>query len=68
MNYKSLDSFEVKDRGTVYIVENDKDRDRNHMGLVGTIVFIDTMPHTVLGVDAFTLPKILKGEKIGLLV
>lgn len=68
MNYKSLDKFELKNQGTVFIVENDKDRNRDDMKLIGTIVFIDTMPYTVKGVEAFLSPTILKGEKIGILV
>lgn len=68
MNYKSLDTFELKNRGTVYIVENDKARKRDDMKLIGTIVFIDSLPYTVKGVEAFLTPIISKGEKIGILV
>lgn len=68
MEYKSLDVFEVKERGKVFIVENDKDRDRSNNDLIGSAVIIDGQNYKVVGVESFALTKIAKGDKIGLLV
>jgi hypothetical protein len=41
MEYKSLDIFEIKDKGKVFVVENDKDRNRDDNDLIGSEVIID---------------------------
>lgn len=67
MEYKSLDTYELKGRGKIFIVENDKDRDTSNNDLIGSKVIIDGQQYTVKGVESFTLQKINKGQKIGLL-
>ena len=66
VNFKSLDSYELKRYGTVYIVKNDKKRDNNN--LLGSEVFIDDIKCLVLGIDTIPMATIEKGEEIGLLV
>lgn len=68
MEYKSLDTFEIKNRGRVFVVENDKDRDRDNNDLLGSEVIIDGKNYKVKGVESFAIQKIYKGQKIGLLV
>jgi hypothetical protein len=68
MEYKSLDTYEVKGRGKVFVVKNDKDRDRDKNDLIGSAVIIDGMKYLVLGVESFAVQKIAQGDKIGLLV
>jgi hypothetical protein len=70
MGYKSLDKYRLKGRGTVYIVENDKHRNNSgdKDGLIGSKVIIDNEEHVVRAVEAFAIPTINKGDKIGLLV
>ena len=40
MEYKSLDKYELKGRGTVYIVENEIERDRCSNNLIGIEVLL----------------------------
>lgn len=68
MEYKSLETFEIKNRGRVFVVENDKDRDRDNNDLLGSEVIIDGKNYKVKGVESFVIQKIYKGQKIGLLV
>ena len=70
MEYKSLNKYELKGRGTVYVVENDKCRDNfgDKDGLIGSIVAIDGKEFIVKAVEAFATPTIIKGDNIGLLV
>ena len=68
MEYKSLDKYELKGRGTVYIVENEIERDRCSNNLIGIEVLIDGVKYKVKGVESFLIPTIRKGYKIGLLV
>jgi hypothetical protein len=68
MEYKSLDIFEIKDKGKVFVVENDKDRNRDDNDLIGSEVIIDGENYKVRGVESFAIPIIAKGQKIGLLV
>lgn len=68
MEYKSLDTFEINGRGKVFVVENDKDRDRDKNDLLGSEVTIDGVNYKVRGVESFAIHKIRKGQKIGLLV
>lgn len=68
MEYKSLDTFEIKGRGKVFVVENEKDRIRDDNDLLGSEVVIDGQPYVVKGVESFPIHKIIKGQKIGLLV
>ena len=66
--YKSLDKAEIKGRGTVYIVENDKDRFRDNTGLIGTEIILDGRNCIIKGIESFLTLKIHKGDKIGLMV
>lgn len=68
MEYKSISTYEIKDRGKVFIVENDKDRDRDNNGLLGSEVIIDGNKYKVLGVESLPMKTITKGQTIGLLV
>lgn len=68
MEYKSLDTFEIKGKGKVFVVENDKDRNRDNNDLVGSEVIIDGQKYNVKGIESHAIQKIAKGQKIGLLV
>ena len=68
MEYKSLDKYEIKGIGTVFVVKNEVERNRDSNNLVGKKVIIDGIQHKVKGVESFCLPTIRKGDKIGLLV
>ena len=68
MEYKSLDKYEIKGRGTVYIVENELERGRSNNDLINSEVIIDGVKHKVKGVESFAIPTIRKGDTIGLLV
>lgn len=68
MKYKSLDNYKIKGRGTVYIVKNEINRNRDNNDLVGSDVFIDGVKYKVKGVESFAVPMIRKGDTIGLLV
>ena len=68
MKYKSLDNYKIKGRGTVYIVKNEINRNRDNNDLVGSDVFIDGVKYKVKGVESFAEPMIRKGDTIGLLV
>lgn len=66
--YKSLDSFEIKDRGTVFILISDQDCEPKD--LLGSQIIIDDNLYTIKGVEYHPVanPRIHKGEKVGLLV
>ena len=68
MKYKSLDKYELKGRGTIYIVENEVKRNRDNNNLVGSEVFIDGVKYKIKGGESFAVSIIGKGDKIGLLV
>jgi hypothetical protein len=68
MEYKSIDTYEIKGRGKVFIVVNDKERDRDNNDLVGSNVIIDGENYIVKGVESYAIPKISKGQLIGLLI
>jgi len=68
MEYESLDTFEIKERGTVFVVVNDKDRKFGCPDMIGKEVIIDGQTHTVKGIESFCIPIIAKGLKIGILV
>lgn len=68
VEYKELDRAYVKGRGTVIVVENDKDRFRSDNDLVGSQVLIDGFEYKVKGLESFVVDKIYKGQNIGLLV
>ncbi len=69
MNYISLDKYCVKHRGTVFIVKNEKERNRSNNDLLGSVVTIDGIKHKVRGVESFAkATPIGIGENIGLLV
>lgn len=66
--YKSIDSFEIKEHGTVFMVMNDEDRTRDNNDLINTEVIINDVVYKVKGVDSFAIKNIKKGNPIGLLV
>ncbi len=68
MEYKSVGQYEIKGRGTVFVVENDKDRQRDKNDLLGSDVIIDGANYKVKGIESHAVPMIYKGQKIGLLV
>lgn len=68
MQYKSLDNYEIKGRGTVYIAENEVERNRDNNDLIGSEAFIDGVKYKIKGVESLALSIIRKGDKIGLLV
>jgi hypothetical protein len=68
IQYKSLDTFEIKGIGKIFVVENDKDRNRDNNDLFGSKVIIDGQKYKVKGIESFAIQKIAKGDKIGLLV
>ena len=68
LKFKSLDSFIIKDRGTVYIVESPYTYENGKSNMVGKLIVIDDKKFIVKGIEAYTIPTIHKGVKIGLLV
>ena len=64
--YKSVDSFEIDNVGKVLIVINDEERDRS--SLTGSTVLIDNVSYKVRGVESYGLPKIRKGDFMGILI
>jgi len=66
--YKSLDSYEFIGGGTVFVVENEIERPRFNNDLLNSLAEIDGTQYIIRGVESFLTPKILKGDKIGLLV
>lgn len=66
-HFKSKDSYELKDRGTVYIVEADQDYTRGEDNLVGEKISIDGWGYIVKGME-FMGNRNKKGDNIGLLV
>ncbi len=70
MDYKSSDSFEIQASGNVFIVDADKDYLNPQSDLRGKEVTINDEKYIVLGVEVYAVrnPKILKGDKMALLV
>jgi len=67
--FKSIDSFIITGRGTVYMVPNPTDCRREELRrLVRTTVRIDGVERVVLGVDSHATFTISAGVSIGLLV
>lgn len=69
--FTSYDNFEIKGRGIVYGVINDKDRfrdtdERRFLDLRPNVK-IDGKVFKVLGVESFMMPDCSKGSKIGIL-
>jgi hypothetical protein len=64
MEYNSLDNYEIKGRGVVYIVENDVERSRDNNDLLNSEVFIDGVKYKVKGVESFSLTTKKKGDRI----
>lgn len=62
----SIDSFEIKNRGTVFVVESPIDY-KKHNIFMGKQK-INGKEYTVIGVEDFLLTETSKGTKIGLLV
>jgi len=68
MEYKSLASFEITGRGTVFIVKNDKDRE-GFGDLIGKEAVIDKVKYIIKGVELRMHSRTHReGEQIGLLV
>lgn len=57
LKYTSLGRHQVKDRGILYSVINEKDRERSNNDLVGEEVRIDGEEFKVKGVEYYTLKK-----------
>lgn len=67
MNYKSLDKYTLGNK-TVFIVENEVERNRDDNDLINKKVIINGKEYIIEGVESFAVPLIRKGDKIGLLV
>ena len=70
IEYKSLDQFEIKGRGIVYIVEYKGEtiyKSKNNP-LMGSKVKINDNEFTIKGVESYAIETISDGQKIGLLV
>lgn len=68
MEFKSESEHYITGRGKVFVVKNDRDRNRDDNDLVGKVVIIDGKSYKVNGVESFALPTIKKDALIGLLV
>jgi len=68
MEYKSINKYQLKDKGTVFAVKSEKDRRRDNNDLLGSIVLIDGNKYIVKGVESTGLAIISIGQEIGLLV
>ena len=68
IEYKSLKQSQIRGRGQVFTVINEKDRSRKGNDLLNQTVKIDGEEYVVLGVEYFLVDKIPKGVEIGLLV
>lgn len=68
--YKSLDQFELKGRGKVYIVEYKGETIHKSKGnpLVGSKVKIDGNEFMIKGIESYGIETISDGQKIGLLI
>jgi len=68
MEYKSINKYQLKDKGTVFAVKSEKDRRRDNNDLLGSTVLIDGNKYFVKGVESTGLAIISIGQEIGLLV
>ena len=69
MEYTSLDKCYISKRGTVFIVKNEIERNRDNNNLLGSEVLIDGYKYKVRGVESFAKATgISIGDNIGLLV
>lgn len=69
MEYKSLQKLTITGKGTVFIVENEKDRNRaDNDFTIGDEITIDGDKYILSGVESYAIDIIRKGQKIGLLV
>ena len=66
--YKSLDSFEINGRGTVYVINAPMEFDRNNCPLIGKTIIMDGEKREVKAIESYCIPTISKGTKIGLLL
>ena len=64
--FKEIDSYEIKNRGKIIVVESNDNMDNNF--LVGKEVDIDGEKHLVKAVSTFCIKGVKKGDKIGLLI
>lgn len=67
IEYKALDRIEVSGRGTIFIIENDKDRDFYFKDLIGQSVIIDNKEIKVKDAYKFAIQTIKRGMLIGIL-
>lgn len=67
MKYKSLNKYTLGNK-TVFVVENEVERNRDNNDLLNKKVMIDDKEYIIKGVESFAIPIIRKGDRIGLLV
>ena len=68
IKYKSDGGYFMGDGRYVYMVVNEKDRDRPFTDLIGSDVMINGEVYRVENVEAYAIWHIKKGKYIGLLV
>jgi len=68
LEFKCLDTFEIEGRGTVKVIENNRDREWYDFDDMSPQVKIDGAIYDVLGIEKFAVNSHSKGEKFGLLV
>ncbi len=69
IEFNAIEHLDIKGRGHVITVHNDRDYDRNKPShLIGNTVLIDGSEYLVKGVESWALQTIHKGVPIGLLV
>jgi hypothetical protein len=68
--FTSLGTHEMAERGTLYFVECDRDRERGSgfSDIIDHDVLIDGVARRVVAVEAYCVPIIRAGMNIGLLV
>ena len=66
--YKSLERFEITGKGLVFVVESEIERSRHAGDIMGRPVQIDGGIYIVKGVESTCADRIMKGDRIGLLV
>ncbi len=53
LEFKSLTEFEIKDRGLVKVIPNNRDREtsKDTEDLLGQIILIDNQEYTIIGIE-----------------